>query len=793
MAVPQTHGGNDGTADGAREGSGGEHAGLGICCSGGGIRSAAFNLGALQSLDQDGVLARADYLSAVSGGAYIASAFAIASRYSHASALSYREGGPAARPLAPGTPEEAWVRNRCSYLAEGVGDTARIVAMAVVGFLANVLFLTTLLWAVARPAGWLYGRFMPGLRAPGEAELGNVRAWAVVAGAVAGAGLAVALVVRVFRVGWWVRENGRRWAVLLFALGVLVAVIGIVLPWLVLVTRNLIEDQVLETTQESGAAPDTGATGLGWTAALGGVATTAALVWGIVRPVADQATTAVSAVRRGVAKLGRGLRRLVYTVIGGLIGPLALLAGAVAILAGGVTASPPGSGEVIAWAGMTAAAVLLAVLGDPTAWSLHPFYKRRLSRTFAVRRVDDGTPEGSAEEVPFRRMLRLSDFAADRFPIVDGERLRFPEIVVCAAVNVSDAGVTPPGRSALSFVFSPSTIGCPGQRVVVPRRLPLWCHVLSPADAETGSDSYGPLAMEPARYESLVGDRRGLSVTLPAAVAISGAAVAPAMGKMTSAPLRFLLALTNVRLGVWLTSPAWLDARDTGTATRRTKRSATPVRMLYEMLGYHRVRSRFLYVTDGGHVENLGLVELLRRRCDTIISLDAAGGPTDRLSTLGEAIAIAKSELNVDIEIAPDELIKVTDRTNACNHVVGTIRYPDRDTPGRLIFGKAVVTADAPWDVRAYLAKDEEFPTHGTIDQLYSGETFDAYQALGRCVGAACARELQPAAPAPPEPPRTQVLAAAVIVGSGDGLTVTTPRVITAPGGADRPPHAELP
>ena len=69
--------------------------------------------------------------------------------------------------------------------------------------------------------------------------------------------------------------------------------------------------------------------------------------------------------------------------------------------------------------------------------------------------------------------------------------------------------------------------------------------------------------------------------------------------------------------------------------------------------------------------------------------------------------------------------------------MTGTIRYPD-GTEGRLVYGKALVTATAPWDVRAYATKDDRFPVHPTTDQLFGGETFDAYQSLGRCVGARC-------------------------------------------------------
>ena len=75
-------GGPNGDGPDEPDGTRGPASGIGICCSGGGIRSAAFNLGALQSLDEADVLRRADHLSAVSGGSYIASAYAIASRYS---------------------------------------------------------------------------------------------------------------------------------------------------------------------------------------------------------------------------------------------------------------------------------------------------------------------------------------------------------------------------------------------------------------------------------------------------------------------------------------------------------------------------------------------------------------------------------------------------------------------------------------------------------------------------------------------------------------------------------------
>jgi hypothetical protein len=36
---------------------------------------------------------------------------------------------------------------------------------------------------------------------------------------------------------------------------------------------------------------------------------------------------------------------------------------------------------------------------------------------------------------------------------------------------------------------------------------------------------------------------------------------------------------------------------------------------------------RSVYLTDGGHIENLGVYELLRRRCKVIIAVDAEADP----------------------------------------------------------------------------------------------------------------------------------------------------------------------
>ncbi len=760
----------DGNPADGDAGTGGS--GIGICCSGGGIRSAAFNLGTLQSLDEAGVLRRADYLSAVSGGAYIASAYAVASRHSDKELLRER------RAFAPGTPEESWVRNHCSYLTNGFTDTVRIVAIALVGLLANLVFFTTLLWTIARPLGWFYAWWQPGLRVPAGCTPGlspeaataagcydpasttGLGRWAVAAGGIALAGLVLSLGVRMFQPGWPLRQTLRRVAVLLVAAGAALALVTVVLPELIVFTRNVLgsapETGPVSPTTGVASSSDKGGANLGFIASVGGALTVVALVVQIavpLRTVAVAGTRAVGEATRWTERLSRGLRRIANLILGALIGPVALFAGALLILNGGAQSRTPSRGELLLWAVMTALTLVMLWFADVTSWSMHPLYKWRLSRTFSVVRVPGGdhAPEGKAALLPYEQPLTLSEFAPDAY-VGDG-RAAFPELLVCAAMNVSDQGVTPPGRSSLSFVFSPRQVGYPGS-VVVTKTASWWQRILYPAQVELETQRYGPLVMDTPGYEDKVGRRRRRDITLSAAVAMSGAAIAPSMGKMTRAPFRFLLALTNVRLGVWLPNPAtmhkgWRPGDSSGPPANPRQ-----VRLLFEVMGRHRVRSKFVYVTDGGHIENLGLLELVRRRCTTIICLDAAGGSTTRFSTLGEAIALAASELNVSIDIDPSPMGECEDDLNTCDHVTGTIRYAD-GTTGRLVYGKALVTKGSPWDVRAYDAKDRQFPVHPTTDQLFSGETFDAYQALGRCVGAACAAEIAEPTAEEEAPPAT--------------------------------------
>ncbi len=121
------------------------------------------------------------------------------------------------------------------------------------------------------------------------------------------------------------------------------------------------------------------------------------------------------------------------------------------------------------------------------------------------------------------------------------------------------------------------------------------------------------------------------------------------------------------------------------------------------MLGLTRPTDSYIYVTDGGHFDNLGLVELLRRGCTTVFCLDGGGDPPGVFRALGEAVALSRSELQVDVEVDPTPITPAKDSGLAQRgFALGTLRFrasPDGaefadDPTGRIVYCRAAVTAE---------------------------------------------------------------------------------------------------
>ena len=178
-----------------------------------------------------------------------------------------------------------------------------------------------------------------------------------------------------------------------------------------------------------------------------------------------------------------------------------------------------------------------------------------------------------------------------------------------------------------------------------------------------------------------------------------------------------------------------------------------------ELLGIHSEHDPLVQVTDGGHYENLGLVELLRHRVRHALVIDASGDTPPLATTLAEAITLAKEELGIEItfDTQPTVLIpgtgtKLSDdpsvaplnaRLSKALCVTGTIRYPApgqarADEPfetGRLVVVKTGLTADMPYPVHSYAVGHPTFPRDTTADQWFDVGQFDAYQAVGGYLG----------------------------------------------------------
>jgi hypothetical protein len=298
--------------------------------------------------------------------------------------------------------------------------------------------------------------------------------------------------------------------------------------------------------------------------------------------------------------------------------------------------------------------------------------------------------------------LRLSHSGVEPVPTPQ-KRQEWPQLIICAAANVSDPGATPPGRAVTSFTFTPKWIGGP----LIGR--------VSTSDFEQGLE------------------HRLADFSLPAAVAMSGAALAPSMGKMTQWPLRFLLTLANARLGVWVPNPRRLGDSPPKPVSKHMHWRPRAALLFNELLGLNKADAKFLYVTDGGHYENLGLVELLRLGCTEVLCFDASGGAD--VQELGDAIALARTELQVEIKIDPGKLVPDSQTGVAQQNVEeGVIEYPDGRI-GRLIYVRAVLTDAASHDIKAYHDLDPAFPHNSTGQQLYTDQRFEAYRKLGNQAG----------------------------------------------------------
>jgi hypothetical protein len=219
----------------------------------------------------------------------------------------------------------------------------------------------------------------------------------------------------------------------------------------------------------------------------------------------------------------------------------------------------------------------------------------------------------------------------------------------------------------------------------------------------------------------------GGNVRLGTAVSVSGAAASPNAGYHSSPLVTILMTVLNARLGLWFGNPA-----------RDAWRRSGPGFALYlvdELFGRTTSKGKYVYLSDGGHFENLGVYELIRRRCRHIVLCDAGADPELSFWDLGSLVRKCREDFGVRIEIDVRPLLKKDGTSHAKWHcAVGRIHYQNVDegaNPGTLFYVKPSLTGDEPSDVRNYVVDHPSFPHESTADQFFSESQFESYRVLG--------------------------------------------------------------
>jgi hypothetical protein len=195
------------------------------------------------------------------------------------------------------------------------------------------------------------------------------------------------------------------------------------------------------------------------------------------------------------------------------------------------------------------------------------------------------------------------------------------------------------------------------------------------------------------------------------------------------------MTLFNLRLGWWLGNPG-----SPGAKTWRRKGPRYSVGPLFsESLGNTTDRYKYVNLTDGGHFEDLGLYEMVLRRCHYIVVSDAGQDPECAFTDLGEAVRKIRIDFGIPIEfgtmtIFPRSAID-TLKTPGHNCAVGRVRYSvvdGADAPdGIIVYIKPACYGDEPRDIYEYFKTNPTFPHESTSDQFFSESQFESYRMLG--------------------------------------------------------------
>ncbi|WP_342732784.1 hypothetical protein [Bradyrhizobium sp. B117] len=373
---------------------------------------------------------------------------------------------------------------------------------------------------------------------------------------------------------------------------------------------------------------------------------------------------------------------------------------------------------IVLLAGFTLSVLIIAasLVLSINRYSLHSLYRNRLVRAFLGASRDEKDRDKTKNA--------FTDFDGRDSPYLQdlwepgvvprGARWR-PFHVISAALNlVSSKNLAWQERMAAPFTFSPLHCG---------------------SGSAAFSDGAYRTTYARAEQERPYGGAP-LGLALGTAMAISGAAVSPSMGYNSSPGVAFLMALFNVRLGWWLANP-----RGDNPEYANVKPPFALWPFFMEMFGLTSETRRWVYLTDGGHFENLGLYEMVRRRCRVIVVSDAGCDPDYSFEDLGNALRKIWIDLGVRIDLHGLDLLKKrfkerpTPAEQAPYWAIGDIRYHEADggksQDGVLLYFKSGLHGTEPMGVLSYAIAHATFPHETTLNQFFSESQFESYRTLG--------------------------------------------------------------
>ena len=627
---------------------------VGLALSGGGVRSATFNLGFLQGLQTQDHLKMFDYLSTVSGGGYIGACltwfmsvqkkgFPFSTNDDHSTASS---------------DVLSWLRSHGNYLAPRRGlNHWTLFSSALGGSILNLLVLLPLFFLavffLAQPLPFgeppLLNMFVSALP---ELQKKSGFSWMLFGGVIAIilfmlSTIVVTITNSAAGLGWRnekLETNIHIWSARALMAGMILVIVAVAIgttPIVYELLKNEFGEWVKEVIASQG---------------LSGIIALIGATFG----------------KKSGGEIG--LVRTLFLYVGLLIIGYTLLLFAYAVSSESAT--------IPTWLALLLCfSVPMSVLTNVNYSSMHRYYRNRLMEAYMPVKESGKSREWDSD-------CRLSDIPQTMAPY---------HIINTNVVTHGSDDFKLRSRKGDNFILSP-----------------LFC----------GSGATGYVKTK---------DLAGGDMTLATAFAISGAAVDPNYFFSNNRALSFLMSLFNTRLGYWIRNPR------RPTHFGALARPWWYLYMFRELFsGKVNEQQGYVYLSDGGHFENLGVYELIRRKCRTIVVVDAGADPCFTFRDLGQMIQLVRTDFGANIVIENQSLVPLPNSRGSFfaerAYSIGKIYYAD-NTEGLLILVKPTLVDGLTKDIMAYAAGHPTFPDEPTSDQFFDEQQFEAYRELGYQIG----------------------------------------------------------